>query len=149
MVLLGTIAWACGTGGGQRVRAGLAPEIEGPPNPLQVYDDLGYVVGEPRFAAVGRFIHLPGPGDSTYAIFALSLANSALRFRREPPGYMARYRVAITVRDTADPAGVALARSAAIREVRVRSFRETSRSEESIIFQAYLTLPPGHYTAEV
>ncbi len=125
--------------------AGPAPEAEPFPDPLGVYRDLGYIIGRQRFAAVGRFVFMPGPGDSTFAVLALSLPNSSLRFRRDPPGFVARYQVDVTVGDSMAPA----ARLDETQEVRVRTFRETSRRDESVLFQGFLTLAPGSYPARL
>lgn len=112
---------------------------------LRAYRTLGFVAGDHRFAAVGRFVHLPGPGDSTYTVFGLSLPNAALRFRREPPGFLARYHVSVLIGDTLAPA----AELAEGQEVRVRTFRETSRRTESVVFQGFLKLRPGEFTARI
>lgn len=145
------VAWlalaACGPSGSVHpdISASRVQERVRLPNPLRVYQQLGYLVGDARFAAVGKFVYLPGPADSTYAILALSLPNSALRFRREPPDFLARYQVTVVVGDSAAPA----ARLSELEEVRVRSFRETSRRDESVVFQGSLTLMPGEYPAEI
>jgi GWxTD domain-containing protein len=115
------------------------------PDPLSVYEKLGFLVGDERFAAIGRFVFLPGPADSTLAVLAISLPNSALRFRREPPGFVARYAVVILVGDSTAPT----ARLSDTKEVRVRTFRETSRRSESVIFQGFVKLLPGVYDAAV
>lgn len=109
------------------------------PDALRVYRELGFIVGSDRVPAVGRFVFLPGPGDSAFAVLALSMPNSALRFRRESSGFVARYRVEVIVGDSAAPA----ARLDETAEVRVASFRETSRRDESVIFQGWLKLLPG------
>jgi GWxTD domain-containing protein len=145
------VAWlalaACGPSGsaGPEISARPVAARERLPNPLGVYGQLGCLVGVPRFAAVGQFVYLPGPGDSTYAVLALSLPNNALRFRREPPFFLARYQVAVVVGDSADPT----AQLKEVQEVRVRSFRETSRRDESLVFQGLLTLMAGEYPASI
>lgn len=121
------------------------PTAEHTPDPLGVYEELGFLTGDQRFAAVGRFVFVPGPFDSTYAILTLSLPNSALRFRRAPPGFVARYEIDILVGDSAAPA----ARLSETQEVRIRTFRETARRDESVVSQSFLTLAPGHYPAHV
>ncbi len=108
---------------------------------MRVYRELGYIVGDRDFPAVGSFVCLPGPGDSAYAMLALSIPNSALRFRPAAPGYLARYRVTAVVGDTLAP----FARLDEAEEVRVRSIRETSRRDESVVFQGIMKLPPGDY----
>lgn len=125
--------------------AGAIPSRERTPNSTRVYDQLGFIVGGPDFPVVGEFVYLPGPGDSAYAILALSLPNSALHFRPAAPGLRARYRVIALVGDTLAP----IASLAEEEEVRVRSFRETSRHDESVIFQGFVKLQPGDYPARV
>jgi GWxTD domain-containing protein len=110
---------------------------------MQVYEELGYLVGGSDFPIVGNFVFLPGPGDSAYAILALSLANRALRFRPAASGFLARYRVRVIVGDTLAP----IASLDEEEEVRVRSFRETSRRDESVVFQGVMKLPPGDHPA--
>lgn len=140
------LAAACGPAtSSPEMSVGLTPVTEQTPNPLQVYEELGFLAGDGRFAAVGRFVFVPGPADSTYAILTISLPNSALRFRRAAPGFVARYEVDVVVGDSVAPA----ARLSEIQEVRIRTFRETARREESVVSQSFLTLAPGDYPAQV
>lgn len=122
-----------------------SPAAERAPNPLRVYEEVGFFAGDERFAVVGRFVFAPGPADSSYAILALSLPNNALRFRRAPPGFVARYEIDVTVGDSA----AAAAHLTEIQEVRIRTFRETARREESVVSQSFLTLLPGEYPTQV
>ncbi len=147
LVALARLAAACGPAGttGQPSPSEIVTETEPVPNPLGVYRGLGFLVGEPRFPAVGNVAYLPGPGDSTYGVFALSLPNAALKFRRDQQLFVARYGVEIVVGDSAAPA----AQLDETQEVRVRSFRETSRRDESVVFQAFLALEPGDYPARI
>ncbi len=138
---------SCGPSGPSDAAAPVGPlaEEEPIPDPLGTYRDLGHLVGDAKFATVGSFAFLPGPADSSWVIFALSLPNSALRFRREPPGFLARYHVDVIVGDTVRP----IARLEETEEVRVRSFRETSRRDESVVFHGFLKLLPGDYPVSV
>lgn len=145
-LITAAVSEACGPGR-TSAEALAAPAPAGPTvyDPLAVYRELGFLVGRSTFPIVGRFVYLAGPGDSTYAILALSLPNTALRFRREETGFLARYRVAVAVGDSAAP----IATFDEAEDVRVRTFRETSRAEESVVFQGFLTLPHGEYPARV
>ena len=131
----------CGGSSGPRQPA---PQ-DGILRPLQVYRQLGLLTGSDRFPAVASFSSLAGPADSTYVVFGLSLPNSALRFEREDNAFTARYTVSLSF----------LQDSQVVRNVddrgtvRVASFAETSRTDESIVFQRVVALAPGTYTVQV
>lgn len=111
-----------------------------------IYNRMGlFVTGSP-LPAVATLRYLAGPlPDSTLALFALSLANQSLSFRRAGNEFIAEYRVEVALRaDSAPPAQLA-----SDQTVRVRSFQETLRADESVVFQGFLMLRPGVYTASV
>jgi GWxTD domain-containing protein len=83
--------------------------------------------------------------DSSHLIVALALHADALTFRREGDMFRADYRVSVRLRRDAEV--VALAD--ATEPVRVATLRETSRAEESVVFQQVLTVPPGAYALSV
>ena len=90
---------------------------------------------------VGTVAFAAGPGDSVIAVLGLSLENRAFAFQREGNSFVARYRVALSFkRDGAPP--VDLARE---ELVRVATFQETQRADESVLFQQVLRLVPGTY----
>ncbi len=135
---------AVGCGGGAGGPDGPSPR-DGILRPLQVYQRLGLLTGTERFPAVASFSSLAGPADSTYVVFGLSMPNSALRFQREEDAFTARYTVALSFQQDSqvvrkvDDGGV----------VKVASFAETSRTDESVVFQTVVALTPGQYTVEV
>lgn len=138
LLLLGLLA-ACGgpPSPGSAVPRGAAAL----PRPTEIYTQLGFFAGPPAFPAIGGFATLAGPADSTYVLFSMSLPASALRFQREPNGFVAEYLVDIEfVRDS-----VPVARLQRRESVRVPTFAETSRTDESVVFQAALALVPGSY----
>src|SRR5690606_791564 len=121
-----------------------APQ-EGFMRPLEVYRRLGTLTGSDRFPAVASFSSVACPADSTYVVFGLSLPNSALRFERESNAFTARYTVSLSFRQD----------SQVVRKVedqgtvRVASFAETSRTDESVVYQTVIALPPGRYIVDV
>lgn len=137
-------ALAAACGGAKRPAKPPAPD-DGILRPLQVYRHLGLMTGSEQFPAVGSFSTLAGPADSTYVVFGLSLPNSALRFQREGDAFTARYGVTLSfLQDSqvvrkVDDGGV----------VRVASFGETGRTDESVVYQTVIALEPGRYTVEV
>ena len=91
----------------------------------------------PFVADVGLF---GGPGDSALAVIGLSLENRNLSFKREGDQFVARYRVLLSARPEAGGTPVSLTRD---QVVRVATFPETQRVEESVLFQEGLTLSAG------
>lgn len=113
--------------------------------PLEIYDQMGLIAGPANFPAVATIATLAGPADSSYVLLALSMPNSALRFQRAGDTFTAEYRIEFTLlRDTTP-----VAHAEASEPVRVGSFAETSRSDESIVFQQALAVPPGRYVARL
>lgn len=83
--------------------------------------------------------------DSTHMVLTVSLPNRALRFSREGDRYRAGYRVVLEVKKGSD-----VVRSVSSDEmVRVLAFRETQRTDESVLFRRIVTLAPGMYDIRV
>jgi GWxTD domain-containing protein len=79
--------------------------------------------------------------DSTTVLLTIGLANRSLTFSREGDRYRAAYHVALDVHR-----GTQLVREFKSNEsVRVLAFRETTRSDESVIFRHVVSLAPGTY----
>jgi GWxTD domain-containing protein len=112
----------------------------------RLYQQLGLLARGAPFPFVGSvgFLATPRP-DSTHLIVAISLSNASLTFGRENDRFRAGYTVGIVLR-----AGAITARQSESHEsVLVSSFRETSRVDESVIYQEILTVPPGRYNLAV
>lgn len=109
------------------------------------YRRMGFFAHGPPVAFVGTVRYLAGPNpDSTLALFAASIANNTLSFRRTGSGFDASYRVEVRF----DVAGSSQAISST-EAVRVAGFLETQRADESVIFQKSVYLPPGKGRVEV
>lgn len=110
--------------------------------PLEVYRELGFMTGTAQFPAVASVATLAGPADSSYVLVGVSLPNSALRFLRQDDAFRAEYGVELLFM-TEDSA---IVRRETTREaVRVATFAETSRMDESVVFQHAVALAPGRY----
>lgn len=127
------------------------PEVRTPQNLVfdaaPLYRQLGmFAVGQP-LPFIGRVSYAATPSpDSTHVIVALSFANAALAFTREADNrFRANYAVTISL----DAGGRTVRRSEAVEELIVSSFREVSRTGESVIFQEILDVPPGAYSVSV
>lgn len=134
-----------------------SPDLAGDPRELRdvplpsadamaAYRRSGFLVSSGDLSFVGSVAFLAGATpDSTLAVLAISLPNRALTFTRENERYRAAYDVLVELRrgDTL------VRRERAPEEVRVGSFKETTRAEESVIFQQFLPVPPGALSVSV
>lgn len=108
----------------------------------RVYERAGFIAegGQVPFIGTVGYFASARP-DSTLALVALSLANRSLSFLRGGDQYQGAYTVVLEVRRDS----VVVRRVEAREQVRVASFRETTRGDESVIFQQFVTLAPGNY----
>ena len=127
--------------GGPGTPGGPATQVAGA-DMQRLYRSMGLVAGAGAipFVSSVSFLRAPTP-DSTLVLVALSMPSRALGFAREGERYAANYEVHLEVRS-----GASIVQSFDAKEaVRVPTFRETSRSDESIIWQQFLRLAPGRY----
>jgi GWxTD domain-containing protein len=110
-------------------------------NTTQFYQRLGRLAAGDPMPFVGTVAFAAGPGDSVIAVLGLSLENRAFAFQREGNSFVARYRVGLSFKREGAPP-VDLARE---ELVRVATFQETQRADESVLFQQVLRLAPGTY----
>ncbi|HTI05839.1 MAG TPA: GWxTD domain-containing protein [Gemmatimonadales bacterium] len=110
-----------------------------------VYRSMGALVGGGDLPFVASVRYLEGPiADSTLALFSVSLANQALSFQRRGSEFVAEYRVEAAFRT--DSSSVTPVRQiGSDQQIRVRNFQETLRTDESVIYQQFVTVPPGVY----
>jgi len=111
-----------------------------------VYGSMGLLVTGPPlpFVATVHYMADATP-DSTLALFALSLANHALSFQREGTGFAAQYHVDVAFQGDSG----SVRQFATDDTVRVRTFQETLRADESVIYQQFIGVPPGVYRVNV
>jgi GWxTD domain-containing protein len=112
----------------------------------RLYTQMGFLsAGTPLpFVGAVSFLATASP-DSTGVYVGVSLANTALTFTRDNDRFVAGYTVGLTLRQ-----GGAVVRDIDAREtVRVASYKETSRIDESVVFQQSLNVTPGQYALAV
>jgi len=113
-----------------------------------VYRSMGSLVGGGALPFVASVRYLAGATpDSTLALFSASLTNQTLSFQRRGGEFVAEYRVEAAF--LTDSGVVPVRQIASDEQVRVRNFQETLRNDESIIFQQFVTVPPGTYRVSV
>jgi len=148
MAFLAAGVVACSSG--QRPVAGPRPEqgavVPGVFDAGSMYGAMGLLVAGPPLPFVATLGYLAAAtADSTLALFGLSLANHALNFQRDGAAFIARYHVEVAFRtDTG-----AVRQLASDETVRVRTFQETLRADESVIYQQFIAVPPGVYRVMV
>lgn len=150
--LLGVVAIGCsprthsGRERGQG-RGAPAPNTNGAaPDPSGFYRQLGMIAQGGSFPFVGQLRYLAGSTpDSTLALVTLSFANRSLTFAGDGGGQRASYTVTIDV--TQDARNIRHVDTH--KQIRVASFHETQREDESVIFQQFLSLPPGTYAFSI
>ncbi len=123
-------------GGGPAAVVSTATEMQ------RLYRSMGLIAGQGTIPFVASVSFLNAPtADSTLVLVALSIPPRALSFTREGDRYAAEYSVRLEARRGANLASQIEAKES----VRVPTFRETSRTDESIVFQQFLRLAPGRY----
>ena len=112
-------------------------------DPKASYRRAGLLVSSGGVSFVGSIGFLAGAvPESTLVLIDLSLSDRALTFTREGEAYHAAYDVVIEF----ERGGTPIRRVMTHEQVRVGSFRETTRDEESVIFQQMAALPTGDAT---
>jgi len=146
-VLLGTTALGCGSW--RRVGTEKAPapadQLTQVVNTPAYYQRLGRLAAGDPLPFIGTVAFAAGPGDSVITLLGLSLENRTLAFQRDKNLFVARYRVSISFQRP----GVRAVELTRDEIVRVATFQETLRAEESILFQQILRLTPGAYNVSV
>jgi GWxTD domain-containing protein len=110
-----------------------------------IYRSLGRLAAGAPLPFIGSVGVLAGPADSSFALVALSFSNKDFSFNKSGTDFVARYRVEIVAQRQGTSA-VTLTKD---ETVRVRTYQETQRSDESLLFQQTLRLAPGTYSLSV
>jgi GWxTD domain-containing protein len=147
LVLLASAALGCGSW--KRVGTQDAPppadQLTKLVNTTAFYQRLGRLAATDPLPFVGTVAFVAGPADSVITVLGLSLENRALAFQREGNLFVARYRVSLSFQREGTRS-VQLSRD---EVVRVPTFQETLRADESVLFQQILRLTPGTYSVTV
>jgi GWxTD domain-containing protein len=116
-----------------------------PSDARALYRAMGFLSDSAGLRCVGSLRYLSvGTPESTLAVLGVSLANRALHFVPEGKGFAASYSVELAFRRR----GTTVRDVEREETVRVSSSRETMRTDESILFQEFVTVPPGTYAVD-
>lgn len=119
------------------------PLVSGAVDFRAIYERMGLAASGPPIAFVADVGYFASrTPDSTLAVVGLSIPNRGLSFTHTTGGYAASYTVTLRIeRD-----GVPVATQHDSEAVAVPTFKETGRTDESVIFTRTLALAPGPYT---
>ena len=121
----------------------LQPDGEAPADVSELYRSIGLLAAPSPLAFVGKISSFASARpDTTLVLASISVPNRALTFTREGDRYRAPYEVKISM----SRGDVEVANVNAMEIVRVGSFREINRTDESVIFQHFFHVSPGVYT---
>ena len=124
----------------------LQPAGETPSDVSEVYRSIGLLAAPNPLAFVGKISSFASVyPDTTLVLASISVPNRALTFSREGDRYRAQYEVKLAM----NRGDVEVANVNAMEIVRVGSFREINRTDESVIFQHYFHVSPGVYGLSV
>jgi len=124
-----------------------SPVVTGSPekarDPSVIYNQMGLIATGAPLSYVGKIAYFATQApDSTMMLVGISIPNRMLSFVRDGDTYRAPYEVRLRI--TQGAAEIKAIESLEI--VRVASFKEVNRTDESVIFQNYQKLAPGSYT---
>jgi hypothetical protein len=104
---------------------------------------MGLIATSSPLSYVGKIAYFATPSvDTTLLLASISIPNRMLSFVRDGDTYRAPYEVRLKV--SRGPVEVKTVETLEI--VRVASFKEVNRTDESVIYQTYFRLAPGEYT---
>jgi GWxTD domain-containing protein len=113
------------------------------PDVSELYREIGLLAAPSPVAFVGKISSFASAfPDTTLVLVSISIPNRALTFTREGDRYRAPYEVKLSL----NRGDIEAASVNAMEIVRVGSFREVNRTDESIIFQHYFHVRPDTYT---
>lgn len=144
LILSAALTTACATPrvGAERNPRTLPGQTAAPAEVSELYRQIGLMAAPNPLAFVGKIASFASTSpDTSIVLISISLPNRALTFSREGDRYRAPYEVRLALMQGM----VEAASVSATQIVRVGSFREINRTDESIIFQHFFRVRPGAY----
>ncbi len=114
-----------------------------PRDPTVIYNQMGLIATGSPLSYVGKIAYFATAApDTTMMLASISIPNRMLSFVRDGDTYRAPYEIRLRVAQGATE----IKTVESMEIVRVASFKEVNRTDESVIFQNYFRLVPGDYT---
>jgi GWxTD domain-containing protein len=112
-------------------------------DPSVIYNQMGLIATGSPLSYVGKIAYFASRSpDTTMLLASISIPNRMLSFIRDGDTYRAPYEVRLRLVQN----GTEVKSIDAMEIVRVGTFKEVNRTDESVIFQNYFRIPPGEYT---
>ena len=109
-------------------------------DPSSIYNQMGLIATGSPLSYVGKIAYFAAATpDTTLVLASVSIPNRVLSFVRDGDTYRAPYEVRLKLSHGATE----VKNIDALEIVRVASFKEVTRTDESVIFQNYFRVPPG------
>ncbi len=112
-------------------------------DPTAIYNQMGLIATGSPLSYVGKIAYFATRNpDTTLILASVSIPNRMLSFIRDGDTYRAPYEIRLKLKQ-----GATDVKSVESMEVvRVATFKEVNRTDESVIFQTYFRAPPGDYS---
>ena len=125
------------------VAATSSVETQAALDPTVIYHQMGLIATGTPLPFVGKIAYFATPSpESTMVLASVSIPNRALSFVREGDSYRAPYEVHVVLTQGTSPVDAVNS----MEIVRVPTFKEINRTDESVIFQHYFKVRPGNYS---
>src|SRR5678809_1628876 len=112
-------------------------------DPSSIYNQMGLIATGNPLSYVGKIAYFASRNpDTTMVLASISIPNRMLSFVRDGDTYRAPYEVKLRLMQ----GNTEVKTVEAMEIVRVGSFKEVNRTDESVIFQNYFRIPPGTYS---
>jgi GWxTD domain-containing protein len=124
------------------VTATSSGQIQPPQDPAAVFHQMGLIATGSPLPFVGKIAYFATTSpDTTLLLTSVSIPNRSLSFVREGDSYRAPYEVHVAISQN----GAVATEINSMEIVRVPTFKEINRTDESVIFQHYFKVRPGSY----
>jgi len=112
-------------------------------DPSSIYNQMGLIATGNPLSYVGKVAYFASRSpDTTIVLASISIPNRMLSFVRDGDTYRAPYEVKLKL----SQGNTEIKTVDAMEIVRVGSFKEVNRTDESVIFQNYFRILPGTYS---
>src|SRR5215213_2256125 len=112
-------------------------------DPSGIYNQMGLIATAAPLSYVGKIAYFASRSpDTTVMLASVSIPNRMLSFVRDGETYRAPYEIRLRLLQ----GGNEVKSVNATEIVRVATFKEVNRTDESVIFQNFFRVSPGDYT---